>query len=45
MKLGIGLTNTMAHQTDQGLMLDWARLADDADFHVLGTIDEPNFDS
>lgn len=45
MKLGIGLPNTMAHEIDRGLMLDWARLADEADFHVLGTIDKPNFDS
>jgi alkanesulfonate monooxygenase SsuD/methylene tetrahydromethanopterin reductase-like flavin-dependent oxidoreductase (luciferase family) len=26
-------------------MLDWARLADEAGFHVLGTIDKPNYDS
>jgi alkanesulfonate monooxygenase SsuD/methylene tetrahydromethanopterin reductase-like flavin-dependent oxidoreductase (luciferase family) len=26
-------------------MLDWAKLADDAGFHVLGTIDKPNYDS
>lgn len=45
MKLGIGLPNTMAHETDRKLMLDWARLADEAGFHVLGTIDKPNFDS
>jgi alkanesulfonate monooxygenase SsuD/methylene tetrahydromethanopterin reductase-like flavin-dependent oxidoreductase (luciferase family) len=45
MKLGIGLPNTMAHETDRRLMLDWARLAEDAGFHVLGTIDKPNYDS
>jgi alkanesulfonate monooxygenase SsuD/methylene tetrahydromethanopterin reductase-like flavin-dependent oxidoreductase (luciferase family) len=45
MKLGIGLPNTMAHETDRKLMLDWARLADEAGFDVLGTIDKPNFDS
>jgi alkanesulfonate monooxygenase SsuD/methylene tetrahydromethanopterin reductase-like flavin-dependent oxidoreductase (luciferase family) len=45
MKLGIGLPNTMAYETDRKLMLDWARLADDAGFDVLGTIDKPNFDS
>jgi alkanesulfonate monooxygenase SsuD/methylene tetrahydromethanopterin reductase-like flavin-dependent oxidoreductase (luciferase family) len=45
MKLGIGLPNTMAHETDRTLMLDWARLADEAGFAVLGTIDKPNFDS
>lgn len=45
MKLGIGLPNTMAHETDRSLMLEWARLADAAGFHVLGTIDKPNYDS
>jgi alkanesulfonate monooxygenase SsuD/methylene tetrahydromethanopterin reductase-like flavin-dependent oxidoreductase (luciferase family) len=45
MKLGIGLPNTMAHDVDRTLMLEWARLADEAGFHVLGTIDKPNYDS
>jgi alkanesulfonate monooxygenase SsuD/methylene tetrahydromethanopterin reductase-like flavin-dependent oxidoreductase (luciferase family) len=45
MKLGIGLPNTLAHEADRRLMLNWARLADDAGFHVLGTIDKPNYDS
>jgi alkanesulfonate monooxygenase SsuD/methylene tetrahydromethanopterin reductase-like flavin-dependent oxidoreductase (luciferase family) len=45
MKLGIGLPNTMAFETDRKLMLEWARLADEAGFDVLGTIDKPNFDS
>jgi alkanesulfonate monooxygenase SsuD/methylene tetrahydromethanopterin reductase-like flavin-dependent oxidoreductase (luciferase family) len=45
MKLGIGLPNTLAYETDRRLMLDWARLADDAGFELLGTIDKPNFDS
>ncbi|HSE80151.1 MAG TPA: LLM class flavin-dependent oxidoreductase [Gaiellaceae bacterium] len=45
MKLGLGLPNTMAHETDRKLMLEWARLADEAGFHVLGTIDKPNYDS
>ena len=45
MKLGIGLPNTMAHETGRSLMLDWARLADEAGFAVLGTIDKPNYDS
>jgi alkanesulfonate monooxygenase SsuD/methylene tetrahydromethanopterin reductase-like flavin-dependent oxidoreductase (luciferase family) len=44
-KIGIGLPNTMAHETDRALMLDWARLADQAGFDVLGTIDKPNYDS
>jgi alkanesulfonate monooxygenase SsuD/methylene tetrahydromethanopterin reductase-like flavin-dependent oxidoreductase (luciferase family) len=45
MQLGIGLPNTMAHETDRALMLDWARLADDAGFVLLSTIDKPNYDS
>jgi Luciferase-like monooxygenase len=45
MKLGIGLPNTMAHETDRRLMLEWARLAEEAGFHELGTIDKPNYDS
>jgi alkanesulfonate monooxygenase SsuD/methylene tetrahydromethanopterin reductase-like flavin-dependent oxidoreductase (luciferase family) len=44
-RIGIGLPNTMAHETDRALMLDWARLADQAGFDVLGTIDKPNYDS
>lgn len=45
MRLGIGLPNTMAHETGRALMLDWARLADDAGFELLATIDKPNYDA
>jgi alkanesulfonate monooxygenase SsuD/methylene tetrahydromethanopterin reductase-like flavin-dependent oxidoreductase (luciferase family) len=45
MKLGIGLPNTLPHDTDRALMLDWARIADESGFEVLGTIDKPNYDS
>jgi len=45
MKLGIGLPNTMAFETDRRLMLEWARLAEQAGFHTLATIDKPNYDS
>jgi alkanesulfonate monooxygenase SsuD/methylene tetrahydromethanopterin reductase-like flavin-dependent oxidoreductase (luciferase family) len=45
MRLAIGLPNTMAFETDRRLMLDWARLADQAGFYALSTIDKPNFDS
>jgi hypothetical protein len=44
-KLGIGLPNTMAHETDRRLMLDWARIADQAGFWALSTIDKPHYDS
>ena len=45
MKLGVGLPNALPHEMDRQLMLDWARLADESGFHVLGTIDKPNYDS
>jgi alkanesulfonate monooxygenase SsuD/methylene tetrahydromethanopterin reductase-like flavin-dependent oxidoreductase (luciferase family) len=45
MKLGIGLPNTLAPEVDRRLLLEWARLADEAGFYVLGTIDKPNYDS
>lgn len=45
MKLGIGLPNTLANELDRSLFLDWARLADQAGFSTLGTIDKPNYDS
>jgi alkanesulfonate monooxygenase SsuD/methylene tetrahydromethanopterin reductase-like flavin-dependent oxidoreductase (luciferase family) len=45
MKLGIGLPNTLPHETDRRLMLDWARTADEAGFELLGAIDKPNYDS
>jgi alkanesulfonate monooxygenase SsuD/methylene tetrahydromethanopterin reductase-like flavin-dependent oxidoreductase (luciferase family) len=35
----------MAQAIDRTLMLDWARLADDAGFHLLATVDKPNYDS
>ncbi len=45
MKLGIGLPNTLAYELDRRLLIDWARLADEAGFHLLGTIDKPNYDA
>src|SRR5262245_61497639 len=45
MKLGIGLPNTLGYELDRELFLEWARVADDAGFHVAGTIDKPNSDS
>jgi alkanesulfonate monooxygenase SsuD/methylene tetrahydromethanopterin reductase-like flavin-dependent oxidoreductase (luciferase family) len=30
---------------DRGLLLEWARRADEAGFHSLGTLDRPNYDS
>src|SRR5262245_32641767 len=45
MKLGIAVPNTLGYEADRRLMLDWARLADEAGFSTLGTIDKPNYDS
>jgi alkanesulfonate monooxygenase SsuD/methylene tetrahydromethanopterin reductase-like flavin-dependent oxidoreductase (luciferase family) len=45
MKLGLGLPNTLPVETDRKLMLAWARLADEAGFHTLATIDKPAYDS
>lgn len=45
MKLGIGLPNTITPQVDRALMLDWARLSDQAGFSHFGTIDQPGYDS
>lgn len=35
----------MPYGLDGRLFLDWARLADEAGFHALGTLDRPNYDS
>lgn len=45
MKLGIGLPQSMPWGLDRGLLLEWARRADEAGFHSLGTLDRPNYDS
>ena len=45
MKLGIGLPNTMAFETDRRLMLDWARLADEGPFGTLSVLDRLVYDS
>ncbi|HEX9774337.1 MAG TPA: LLM class flavin-dependent oxidoreductase [Actinomycetota bacterium] len=45
MKIGIGLPTTLVPELNRGLLLDWARTADRAGFHVFGTIDRPNYDS
>jgi len=45
MRLGVGLPNTLQPQLDRNLLLEWARQAEAAGFHTLGTIDRPNYDS
>ncbi|MGH7877168.1 MAG: LLM class flavin-dependent oxidoreductase [Candidatus Dormibacteraceae bacterium] len=45
MKLGLGLPQAMPWGLDRTLFLNWARTADEAGFHALGTLDRPNYDS
>ncbi len=44
MKLGIGLPEALPYGLDRKLMLEWARLADEAGFHTLSSLDRPNYD-
>lgn len=45
MKLGIYLPTMMPSGLTGKAVADWARLADRAGFHVLATLDRPNYDS
>lgn len=44
MQLGIGLPNALAPAVNRGLLLDWARAADQAGFHTFGTVDHPAYE-
>lgn len=44
MELGIVLPNQLAWGLNRRVMLDWARVADEAGFACLGTIDKMNYD-
>lgn len=43
-QLGLGLPNNSPVGLRPDLLLDWARLGDDAGFRVLATVDRPNYD-
>lgn len=45
MKLGVYLPTMMPSGLTGRHVIEWARLADQAGFHVLGTLDRPNYDS
>jgi alkanesulfonate monooxygenase SsuD/methylene tetrahydromethanopterin reductase-like flavin-dependent oxidoreductase (luciferase family) len=45
MKLGIYLPTMMPYGLPGRLAVEWARQADQAGFHVLATLDRPNYDS
>ena len=38
------LPNAMPFGLERGFFLDWVRLADDAGFDTLSTVDRPNYD-
>lgn len=44
MKLGLGLPNNSPFGLSADLLLEWARLGDDAGFEVLATVDRPDYD-
>jgi alkanesulfonate monooxygenase SsuD/methylene tetrahydromethanopterin reductase-like flavin-dependent oxidoreductase (luciferase family) len=44
MKLGIGLPEALPFGLTRRLVLEWARMADEAGFHTLSTLDRPNYD-
>jgi alkanesulfonate monooxygenase SsuD/methylene tetrahydromethanopterin reductase-like flavin-dependent oxidoreductase (luciferase family) len=43
-QLGLGLPNNSLYGLSADLLLDWARLGDDAGVGVLATVDRPNYD-
>lgn len=45
MKLGIGLPTTLTPHLNRKLLLDWARVGDQAGFSHFGTLDQPGYDS
>ena len=45
MKLGVYLPTIMPAGLTRREMITWARLADEAGFHILATLDRPNYDS
>src|SRR4029453_7762026 len=45
MKLGVYLPTMMPFGLTGRRAIEWARLADEAGFHVIATFDRPNYDS
>jgi alkanesulfonate monooxygenase SsuD/methylene tetrahydromethanopterin reductase-like flavin-dependent oxidoreductase (luciferase family) len=44
MRVGVWMPNAMPFGLERGFFLDWVRLADDAGFDTLSTVDRPNYD-
>jgi len=44
MRVGVWMPNAMPFGLERRFFLDWVRLADQAGFDTLGTVDRPNYD-
>jgi alkanesulfonate monooxygenase SsuD/methylene tetrahydromethanopterin reductase-like flavin-dependent oxidoreductase (luciferase family) len=44
MRVGVWMPNAMPFGLEQGFFLDWVRLADEAGFDTLSTLDRPDYD-
>ena len=44
MRVGVWMPNAMPFGLERSFFLDWVRLADDAGFDTLTTVDRPNYD-
>jgi alkanesulfonate monooxygenase SsuD/methylene tetrahydromethanopterin reductase-like flavin-dependent oxidoreductase (luciferase family) len=44
MRVGVWMPNAMPFGLERGFFLEWVRLADDAGFDTLSTLDRPNYD-
>jgi alkanesulfonate monooxygenase SsuD/methylene tetrahydromethanopterin reductase-like flavin-dependent oxidoreductase (luciferase family) len=44
MRVGVWMPNAMPFGLERGFFLDWVRLADEAGFDTLSTLDRPNYD-
>jgi alkanesulfonate monooxygenase SsuD/methylene tetrahydromethanopterin reductase-like flavin-dependent oxidoreductase (luciferase family) len=44
MRVGVWMPNAMPFGLERGFFLDWVRLADQAGFDTLSTLDRPNYD-
>jgi alkanesulfonate monooxygenase SsuD/methylene tetrahydromethanopterin reductase-like flavin-dependent oxidoreductase (luciferase family) len=44
MRVGVWMPTAMPFGLERSRFLDWVRLADQAGFHTLSTLDRPNYD-
>ena len=44
MRVGVWMPTAMPFELERSFFLDWVRLADQAGFDTLGSLDRPNYD-